>query len=556
MGEAPSTLEEVQKRFLALAENTFDLICELNRDYLFTYASPSYHPILGFRAQDIVGKNFLDFVHPDDQAGIRERLDFFFSNQNPLRFTFRHRHQDGLFLWIEATGKTYALDNGQMHAVFVFRDATEQKQREDRLDFLANHDLLTGLFNRNALYDILSESIEKARSGTPGVLLFMDLDHLKIVNDTVGHTAGDYLIEAISGILQKLIGPDDALVRFAGDEFIIILQGVSLQEGASRAQIICRTISNYRFTRGSQTFQIRASIGVAQIDGQSSGEETISKADAACYSAKHRGGGRVEIFHESNTQIQKLRNESELFNRLRKAMSEQRLALWYQPIHHIESDTTEWHEALLRLQDDDDSWRAPAIFLAAAERFRSIDQIDLHVLQLAFKDLRRTPQLKMSVNLSGQSLGNSEIKNYIIEQMKVGDITPCRLILEITETAFISNLNLAIEFVKELQTLGLCFALDDFGCGFSSLAHLRDIPVDLIKIDGSFIRTINTETLNQSIVKSINDIAHLLGKKTIAEYVSDEAIHAIVQQLGTDYAQGYHIARPQPIDKYILPPKT
>lgn len=545
-----SNLQEIQNRFLALAENSFELICEIDEQFRIAYTNPSYQQLLGFSPEQFTEKSFSDFIHPDDLEKITERLRSLFSQKNTTRLTFRHQNKENIYIWVEATAKAFTTTQNKTHAVLICRDASEQKQREDRLDFLANHDMLTGLQNRNALYDILSNHIEKARNGTPGTLLFLDLDHLKIVNDTIGHTAGDYLIEAIAGILQKLISPDDTLVRFAGDEFIVILNSTTLNEGISQAQVICHTIGNYHFTRNGQSFRIHTSVGVTQIDGRASGEEIISKADAACYTAKRNGGNRIEVFKEDNSYIQKLRSQSDLFNRLREAVVNNRVALWYQPIQNLKTQKTDWHEALLRVQEEDGSWSAPSNYLSAAERFQGTDQIDIHVITLAFRDLKEHPQLKISINLSGKSVSNPEIKSLILSNLK--NISPERLSIEITETAFISNLSEAADFVRELQQCGIRFALDDFGSGFSSLAYLRDIPADYLKIDGGFIRTLAQENLNQTLVRAINDIAHILNKKTIAEYVHDAPTHALVSQFGIDYAQGFHLDKPKPIEEIIF----
>lgn len=546
---AQNMLRETQERFTALAENSFDLISELDEEGHCIYASANHEQILGYKPIDIIGNPMSETLHPEDIDHVESKIHQLFSRNSSMRFFLRQRHEKGHYLWFEATGKVYRTANGERRLVLTCRDTTEQKQREDRLDFLANHDLLTGLHNRNALYDILSRFVEQARNGQPGTLLFMDLDHLKIINDTVGHTAGDYLIEAIANMLRESITDQDALVRFAGDEFIVMFSNTRAERGFERADKICRLINSYRFTRGGQSFQPRVSIGLVEIDGQMSGEELIAKADAACYTAKRAGGDRVAIFKESDSQIAKLKSDSDMLGNLKEAMQENRLKTWYMPIMELQGDQVAYYEALLRMKGKDGTFHVPGDFLSAAERFKIIDKIDFHVIKQTLTDLSTYPDLKVSINLSGHTIGNDFLRDYILSQIDDLKIDPTRISFEITETAFISNLGQAADFVRDLQEIGIRFALDDFGCGFSSLSYLRDIPVDYIKIDGSFIRTIVDEKLNQALVRSITDIAHLLNKKTVAEYVSDQPSFDLIKQLGVDFAQGYFVGTPEPIEK-------
>lgn len=543
-------LREIQDRFLALAENSFDLIFELDRNGVFQYISPNYQSILGVNPSELIGQKLVDFIHPQDVAKTVKMIDALFSNKGSSRFFYRQKHAKGHFIWFEATGKLFTAANGASKVVFVCRDTTEQKEREDRLDYLANHDLLTGLYNRNALYDILTDYIQKARDGVKSVLLFTDLDHLKIINDTVGHTAGDCLIEAVANILRESIYPEDALVRFAGDEFILVFYNTPLEVGIERAQEICRVVSDYRFSRGGQSFQPRISAGLVVIDGTVSGEELISKADAACYGAKRAGRDRVEVFQENNTQIQRLRNDSEIVGRLKEAMENDRLKLWYMPIVDLNTGKISSYEALVRLEEGD-GYLAPSAFLPAAERFRMVYHLDLHVIRQGLSDLKKYPDICASINLSGQSIEHPALKEYILDHIHQEQIDPSRITFEITETAFISNLAQAVDFVRELKKLGVRFALDDFGCGFSSLSYLRHIPVDKIKIDGTFIQSIAVDSVDQALVTAINHITHLLGKKTVAEYVCSEDVYNTVKKLGIDYAQGYYLSEPLPLEKLL-----
>lgn len=542
-------MQEIQDRFLALAENSFDLISEINPQGLLCYCSANYNEILGVNAADLIGKKLIDLVHPDDVTTIHQAIDSLFAKGGSTRFAFRQKHIHGMYRWFEATGKAFTTADGELRVVLTCRDTTEQKEREDRLNYLASHDLLTGLLNRNALYEALTNYILQARKNIPGVMLFMDMDQLKIVNDTVGHTAGDRLIEEVAGIVRRMLGDDDTFVRFAGDEFIALLGKCSLQDGMERAHDICKAVGDFPFTIDGQQFQPRLSIGITPIDGSKSGEEIVSNADAACYAAKRKGGDRVEAFEESATLIRDLQSDSEIHSRIKLAVQQDCLQLWYMPIVNISTGKVAYFEALLRWKDKDGLWQVPSNFFGVAERYRMAEFLDKHIIDRAIRDLKAAPSMKVSINLSGQSLESFSLSDYILEKLEDAKIETQRVAFEITETAFIQNLGHAIEFVRHLQSKGITFALDDFGRGFSSLSQLRDIPVDLIKIDGDFIRKIDSESLNQAIVQSINLIAHQLKRKTVAEYVGDLATYTKVTQLGVDYAQGYYLGSPRPLSE-------
>jgi len=542
-------MQEIQDRFLALAENSFDLISEINSQGLLCYCSLNYQEILGLNSTDLIGKKLIELAHPDDVDTIHKAIDVLFSRGGSTRFAFRQKHFHGMYRWFEATAKAFTTADGERRVVLTCRDTSEQKEREDRLNYLASHDLLTGLLNRNALYEALSNYILRARKNIPSVMLFMDMDQLKIVNDTVGHTAGDHLIEEVSGIVRRMLEAEDTFVRFAGDEFIALLGNCSLQAGIERARNICKAVGDFPFTVDSQQFQPRLSIGLTPIDGSKSGEEIVSNADAACYTAKRKGGDRVEVFEESTTIIRDLQSDSEIHSRIKLAVQQDILKLWYMPIVNIATGKVSYFEALLRWQDKDGLWQVPSNFFGVAERYRMAEFLDKHIIKCAIRDLKAAPALKVSINLSGQSLESTSLSDYILENFEDSNIDPQRVTFEITETAFIQNLGHAIEFVRHLQSKKITFALDDFGRGFSSLSQLRDIPVDLIKIDGDFIRKIDSETLNQAIVQSISLIAHQLKRKTVAEYVGDLATYTKITELGVDYAQGYYLGSPRPLSE-------
>ncbi len=431
-------------------------------------------------------------------------------------------------------------------AVMIFTDITHRKRLERDLLFLANYDALTGLFNRRYFDEMLEQAVLEAKKGFESFLLYLDLDNFKVVNDSAGHAAGDRMLIEISKLLKQRIRETDKLARFGGDEFTILLNGSSQTDAVEAAQNILSILDDFRFATTGRSFATSASIGACLVDGRLTAEDILAQADSACYLAKAKGRNGLEVFKADSNEIQRLSREEGWSILIKDALKERRFELWLQPIKPLRKKSPIYFESLIRMRDLEGNLIMPAAFLPAAERFGNMLKLDQLVIEKAILLLKSYPRLSLSINLSAKTLNDPSVCDFVEKCFSRYDVTPSRASFEITETAMIQNLTEARELIGRIRGLGCRFALDDFGCGASSLSYLRDLPVDYLKIDGSFIQSIATDPINRALVKSINEIAHVLGKQTVAEYVVNGEVLRVVEDLGIDYAQGYHVCAPAP----------
>ena len=436
--------------------------------------------------------------------------------------------------------------NGSVGTVMILTDIRQRKRLERDLLYLANHDPLTGLFNRRHFDELLEYSVAQAKRGQGSVLLYLDLDNFKVVNDSAGHPAGDRLLIEISKLLKDNTRDGDKIARFGGDEFTVLLAGASHTEALILAKRLLTLLDEFRFLEQGRHFATSVSIGLAAIDGQFSAEDVLAQADSACYMVKAKGRNGLEVFKSDSSEIQQLSREAGWSIIIKDALRENRFELWLQPIRPLRKQVNLYFEVLIRMRDRDGNLVMPGAFLPAAERFGTIQQIDYFVIERSVALLRNHSRLSLSINLSAKTLNDPGLAEFVEETLTKAGVQASRASFEITETAMIKNLNQARELILKIRGLGCRFALDDFGCGASSLSYLRDLPVDYLKIDGSFIQSIATDPINRALVKSINEVAHVLGKQTVAEYVVNSEVLKVVQELGIDYVQGYHVCAPAP----------
>jgi diguanylate cyclase (GGDEF)-like protein/PAS domain S-box-containing protein len=437
-------------------------------------------------------------------------------------------------------------EGGLVHVIVTGVDITEKDQAEKRLAFLATRDPLTRLYNRNYLNDMLGEVITQAQGGVSAALLYLDLDNFKIVNDTLGHAAGDRLLVSIAERLRGAVRSQDLIVRFGGDEFVIILREATRDDAEMIAEKVRHLLDNMIFTESDRSFAVGASIGLLMIDGQLPAERVMARADAACYAAKARGRNRVETFAVEGTELDELRRDTDWRTRIRDALQEDRFVIHYQPVVKLPERQRAYHEALLRMEDGKGNLISPEVFLPAAERFKLVRDIDRRVVLLALTYLLDHPGENLSVNITAESLGDFSFLGFLEQTFFAADVIPSRVILEITERSLISDLGFARQSVSSIKKLGFRVALDDFGAGFSSFGHLKHLPADYLKIDGEFIRGLSRDEKNQILVKSITELGHRLGMKVVAEYAEDEETVEMLEDLGVDFGQGrfFSLARP------------
>jgi len=430
-----------------------------------------------------------------------------------------------------------------------------RKKAEQSLHHMAYHDALTDLVNRREFDGRLRSALVSAKErGLSHMLLYLDLDQFKIINDTCGHIAGDELLKQISRILSRHIRESDTLARLGGDEFGILLESCSQQHAMELAETLREEVRGFKFVWGSTPFVVSLSIGVVLVTkAYANTAEILSHADIACYAAKDRGRNTVQVYQVQDVDMQRRQSEMQWTSRLRAALENNQFFLCHQPMFCLADEKNdEIHtEFLLRLQDGDEVVY-PGAFIPAAERYNLMPVIDLKVIEMVFEYLAKTGKGMEDtgtyfVNLSGNSLSDDHFFNSIRSVLTKYKVKPERICFEITETAAIAHLSEAVEFIKEIRLEGFKFALDDFGCGMSSFSYLKTIPVDFLKIDGGFVRNMLSDPIDVGIVEACNKIGHAVGLKTIAEFVENDSIKEMLKEIGIDYAQGFGIAKPKPL---------
>ena len=437
--------------------------------------------------------------------------------------------------------------------VWSFRDISERKRFEAQLVHIANHDPLTGLFNRRRFDEELERQLAEAqRYGVSGALLFLDVDQFKDVNDSRGHRAGDDLLTSLALLLRERLRDTDVIARLGGDEFAVLLPYAGAEQAGVVAKDLMDAIREHTFVVAGASLGITVSLGIALFPEHGTGAgELLSRADMAMYRSKEEGRNRASMFApEADWQAQ-VESRIGWHQRIREALDRDLFVLHAQPILDLRSDSISQYELLLRMVGSDGELIAPSVFLEIAERSGLIQDIDRWVVRRAIQLLGEHEAagrpLRLEVNLSGKAFADRELLTLIQEDLIFHGVDPASLVLEVTETAAIANIADAQRFVRTLQGIGCGFALDDFGVGFSSFSQLKHLPVDYLKIDGSFVQDLAANSVDQHLVQAIVSVARGLGKKTIAEFVGDAETVRLLKLYGVDYAQGYYVAEPAPL---------
>jgi len=530
------------------------------------YLNPVAEELTGWRLEDSLGRT-IDEIFRSFHEETCEPLE------NPLAVAVRRIRsiksvrpmllirRDGNELYIESTASPIRDGSGTVTGgVLVFHDVSESRELNRRLSYHASHDVLTGLVNRREFETRLERALKSAKAReTSYALCYIDIDQFKIVNDTCGHSAGDALLGQVGALLKSKVRWRDTLSRLGGDEFGVLLESCSLEEALRTAETLRESIRNFRYTWEDRTFRLSASLGVVPITADNEDVASmLSAADSACGAAKESGRNRVHCFEENDIDLMRRRREMQWAARINNALEESRFELFRMTIMPLQvEDAGEHFELLLRMRDESGKIVAPDQFIAAAERYGITPSIDRWVIDSAFRWLvseadERRRLTMCSINLSGQSLGDDKFLPFVIEQFHRSGIDGSKICFEITETAAIANFSQASRFIQALKELGCKFALDDFGTGLSSFGYLKHFPVDFLKIDGSFVKGLLHDPIDREMVRSINEIGHLTGKKTIAEWAENAEIVEVLRGLGVDYAQGYGISQPQRVQRAAI----
>jgi diguanylate cyclase (GGDEF)-like protein len=429
--------------------------------------------------------------------------------------------------------------------------SSEAERSEARFTYLSGHDPLTGLMNRRRFQTELEKWTHHAtRYRRPVSLLLLDLDHFKFINDSLGHRAGDRLLARLATLLLEETRETDVVARLGGDEFGILLTESDAEGAAAVARRALDRLAQSDVEINSRLLYTTGSIGIASCPRHGTDVETLlTRADMAMYRAKDSGRNRVHVFHDEDERLGQVQSMVRWEDQIKRALREDRFALFRQPILGLGVDAVEHYEVLLRMHDGDNGWIAPGAFLDTAERFGLIEDIDRRVVRLACEQQVAARavghDVHLSVNLSGYEFNNLAMCHGIQDTIRETGADPTRLMFEITETRALANVVEAGRFIRELTDIGCRFALDDFGAGFTSLSYLKEIPVSVIKIDGSFVRHLDRSSRDQALVRAVTDMAHAMGMEVTAEFVESGETLALLRNIGVDHAQGFFIGRPQ-----------
>lgn len=527
------------------------------------YVNLSAEKIIKYKLRSAKGKKIYDLFslsdpHTRKKAKILSSFPLEYLDEQKAECFLTPITQAGIFVNL----RLISLRQGKQYLV-ILDDLTEAQALQARLKYLETNDQLTRFLNRNSFTIELNMALNEARfKEATHIYCHLSLDQFQLINDAVGHSASDMLIRNIAQVIKDSLRnvKQYDVVRFGGDEFGILIRSCVPAEGLQWVDYIRECISVYNFSWSGINHEITASMGVVLVSRVSVNSSRIfSAADAARRVAKNKGGNKVQVFRKDDGDIQKQRAHAKWAGRLKTAFKENQFKLFAQPIHLLEEKAFQnkynHYEVLIRLYDESNQQISPDEFIPAAEYYGMMPQIDKWVVKTVLKHLKKITQKIplpiFSINLSGQSLDEEGFLKFVLDEIKKAEIRPQMLCFEITETVAITNVSLAMSCIKTLKNLGCSFSLDDFGTGMSSFEYLKTLPVDYLKIDGSFVKDIVTDKVQKAMVQSMNQVGHMMGLQIIAEYVENDQIIQELRKIGIDYGQGYGISRPIPLPDAI-----
>ncbi|MDO6446523.1 EAL domain-containing protein [Colwellia sp. 1_MG-2023] len=555
-------LKDEQRRYNSLSKDHYrvldslnSVVIELSTKGRIMFVNNAWFKLSGFTVSETIGKSFTDFIHGNN-SNLHQYVEE--ACAHLLSGTSSHESlevqllkKNGLYFCSEVSFSPYYKDDELIGISGTIDDITVRKNAEERLKHIALHDMLTGINNRHFFDDKLRNiSTDTKRSSRLHSLLYIDLDHFKVINDSQGHHQGDLVLKEIARLLSERVRQSDVLCRIGGDEFAFLLMDTNVDDAKNVALELCKTIADSSFKFADKVYKVSCSIGISAIDGKSASSDTyLQQADIAMFAAKQKGRNRAHIFSDEDRVTGELKQSFEWVQKLQNALFDDNIILHFQPIIDVNTNKIECYEALVRLIVDG-KIIFPNDFIPSLEKAEDMNLLDRHVIGKALKMMKDNAILKrVAINLSAQAFTDDRLFTFIEEKLVQYNIDPSMVIFELTETASLSNITGTQRMVTRLNELGCHFSIDDFGTGFSTFAYLKQIPAGSVKIDGSFVKDMLKDPIDEVLVKAINDTAHALGKTTVAEFVEDEDTLIKLKELGVDYAQGYYIAKPKDIDE-------
>lgn len=548
-----------EQRLQSILDNTAEGIITFNTAGKIETWNQSAEALFGWVEEDVVGRSIAHYISPDDieyredyiQQFTRLRLRKFIDSEGELT----GYHKDGSAFPVSVKIGDMKL-NSEVKYTALVADITERKSMMTNLRYLAEHDELTGLYNRSYFHKELERAVNFVKNSTEAIyaLLYIDLDNFKYVNDTLGHAAGDKILVDVTRIFQRRVRRSDVLARLGGDEFVLLLSEIEKEDAKIIAEDYRMQMSEYVLHYEGKTIDIGCSIGVALITGRTESVRVVmSQADVACHFAKRAGRNRVHLYSEKDEcDVENMSLDMGWSHQIKMAIEKNRFKLAIQPIVKTSNAELECYEVLVRMVAEDNSLIMPSAFIPSAERFGLASNLDKWVIEHSIAYLaevrKRVPSVKFSINVSAQSLTELSAIELIPSLLDKFNLDPNALIFEVTETTAISNMDQAVRFLRDLNKMGCRTSIDDFGSGMASFAYLRELPVDIVKIDGRFVKNMTNSIVDQSMVKAMNEIAHALGKETVAEFVEDQTHYQLCSAIGIDYVQGYYFDKPKLIE--------
>ncbi|MCP4278334.1 MAG: EAL domain-containing protein [Gammaproteobacteria bacterium] len=536
-------------------DNLSTLVLELDGDGHIVFVNKAWQQMTGHSTEQTLEKPLTGYVSSEELVATSDLSqaidDIYRGHTHRSHLEFKLLDKYGQKIWVEARLNRINRDGGGQAISVAIDDISARKNAENRLEYLALHDTLTGLFNRYHFDNELRRLATHAcRRDVEHSLLYIDLDHFKTINDTQGHNQGDLVLKSVASKLQQRLRESDSLCRIGGDEFAVLLTGVGIAQAEIIAKDLCKlvTAENYHFS--DQVYKISCSIGVSLIDGEAEKAQSyLQQADIALYVAKRHGRNLVHVYTSDDKDSEDAKSSMEWLHKLQHAIEQDNLLLHYQPVVHIESGEIAYYEALVRLNIDN-RLVFPGEFIPALECMEDANLLDHQVVSKAIKSLADYPELKkVAINLSAQAFSDERLVPLIADNLDRHGVDPKRVIFELTETASLSNLTATRRMVSELSSMGCSFSIDDFGTGFSTFTYLKNLPADTVKIDGSFVRELANNSIDLALVKAIREVANALGKSTVAEFVENQETLMLLKEIKVEYAQGYYLGRPKPIEE-------
>lgn len=542
-----------------LLDDLQTVVMEVDERFVIQFLNRAWETMMGFSIGASLGRPIDDFIAADDipqWIPAKERMRRALQLQEPcpdLELCLRDKQRRKLWAQLKVSKSTSSIEN-KSRLTICLDNVTERRAAQEQLKYLAMHDSLTGLYNRHYFETALEQlSSDAVRNHRQHGLVYIDLDHFKVVNDTFGHQKGDEVLREMAQLLRRRIRKPDILCRLGGDEFAVLLHDVNSLQADDFARDIQYIVSEFSFQTNGQRINLGCSIGLSMINGGTQkAEEHLMRADIALYVAKGRGRNLIHEYNPNDSESDELRHRLNVSQKVRHAITENRLLLYFQPIFDVNANQVSYYEALVRLRAIDGEIIPPSEFIPALEASGEMHLLDRRIIQLALQTLKQYPQLNhIAINLSAQAFKDESLVPIIMENLQVTGVAPERITFELTESASLFNLRITQRVISDLHRLGCTFSVDDFGSGFSSFAYLKDLPADYIKLDGSFIQNLHKDNVDQTLVRSIIQVVQALGKKTVAEYVENEEILTILKSMGIDFVQGYHIGHPMPVEKIL-----